>query len=405
MNQNAVLSRDHLTDRSPVFLPASPIREYAGVIPTDVPKEVVEKGSLFAEDIERGRIGDFEKTEEMKRAGLTEEFDRMVHVSTFLHLNGIIYVTYYANTDTCREDPEHQKARLAFCPDSDPRDLTILDVQSVGDIFAGNRVNMVYDTILAQADEDTLMILWTAKVGDKYYRLYRPFRIRDGKLGETGVNRFRAGDVENDYSTTGIISALTAKGIGIKTMYSDIGIMQKFTQRMENGIKTIYTGTYSGDFNCIVKTRDFITWEYVSQPDFPNLSKWENAVYLYGEKCFYFVRQHDETPYGFLTAYDLRTKKWETPVLIGDSQSRSDFILYRGGLYLFHAPIDREHIGVVKIDPDNLALSTPLLQAKMRTSCFYPFVQYFTEDGLAMSYTVNRQHIRLARFDFNKFLP
>ena len=386
------------------MIPAAPIGEYAGVISADVSAEVREKGACFADEIEKGWIGDFEKTEKMKEAGLTDEIDRMVHVSTFIHLNGTIYVTYYANTDTEREDPEHQKARLAFCPDDDPGALTILDVQSVGDTFAGRRVSMVYDTVLAQADEHTLMILWTAKVGDTYYRLYRPFGIRDKKLGETGVSRFRAGDIENDYSTTGILSALTGNEIGLKTMYSDIGIMQKFTSRFEQGERTYYTGTYSGDFNCIVKTRDFVTWEYVSQPDFPNLSKWENAVYLYGDKCFCFVRQHDETPYGFLTAYDLRTGKWETPVLIEDSQSRADFILYRGGLYLFHAPVDREHIGIVKIDTDDLAGSKPLLQAKMRTSCFYPFVQVYDETTLAMSYTVSRRHIRLARFDFGKYL-
>ena len=368
IQQRAFLSEDRPISGTPRMIPASPIGEYRGVITADASAEVKEKGACFADEIEKGWIGDFEKTEKMKEAGLTDEVDRMVHVSTFIHLNGTIYVTYYANTDTEREDPEHQKARLAFCPDDDPGALTILDVQSVGDAFAGRRVNMVYDTVLEQADDDTLMILWTAKV------------------------------------TTGILSALTGNGIGLKTMYSDIGIMQKFTSRPEHGELTFYTGTYSGDFNCIVKTKDFITWEYVSQPDFPNLSKWENAVYLYGEKCFCFVRQHDETPYGFLTAYDLRTEKWETPVLIEDSQSRADFIEYGGGLYLFHAPVDREHIGIVKIDTDDLAGSKPLLQAKMHTSCFYPFVQVFDETGLAMSYTVNRRHIRLARFDFGKYL-
>ena len=49
----------------------------------------------------------------------------------------------------------------------------------------------------------------------------------------------------------------------------------------------------------------------------------ENATYVIGDKCFYFVRQHDpESKYGFLTTYDLVNKKWETPVLIEDCQSR-----------------------------------------------------------------------------------
>ena len=131
--------------------------------------------------------------------------------------------------------------------------------------------------------------------------------------------------------------------------------------------------------------------------------KWENAVYLLDDICYYFVRQHDETPYGFLTAYDLRTGTWAEPVLIGDSQSRGDFILFDGELYLFHAPIDREHIGIVRINTENLAKSEIIVQAKMHSSCFYPFVQYYDESSLAMSYTVARQHIRLARFSMEAY--
>lgn len=376
-----------------IEIESSLIKDPAAVIPASVPDPVRERGDAFAAEIEERRVSDFEKPG-----------DRMVHVSTFMNIGGVIYMTYYANTDTEAEDPNFQRARLVYCPADRPGEKTFLDVQAVGETLGGLRVNMVYDTILARSGDDELMILWTAKIGDMYCRLYRPFSISEKKLGETGINRFRAGDAENDFSTAGIKDSLAACGIGVKTMYSDIGIMQKFTSRTENGERYFYTGTYSGDFNCLIKSRDFITWEYVSQPDFPNMSKWENAVYLLGDRCFYFVRQHDETGYGFLTAYDLEKKTWERPVLVEDSQSRGDFIYYDGGLYLFHAPIDREHIGIIKVDTGDLRASRPLLQAKMRSSCFYPFVQYFEGNELAMSYTVARKHIRLARFSFEGYI-
>ena len=35
---------------------------------------------------------------------------------------------------------------------------------------------------------------------------------------------------------------------------------------------------------------------------------------------------------------------------------------------------------------------------------FYPFVDYFEEGALAMSYTVDREHIRLARFSMEKYV-
>ena len=81
-----------------------------------------------------------------------------------------------------------------------------------------------------------------------------------------------------------------------------------------------------------------------------------------------------------------------------------DMIVYNGELYLFHAPIDREHIGVIKINREDIAKSEVVLQAKMQSSCFYPFVQYYRNGGLAMSYTVARQHIRLAEFDLSKYI-
>jgi hypothetical protein len=187
-------------------------------------------------------------------------------------------------------------------------------------------------------------------------------------------------------------------------MFSDIGIMQKLSSRTENGETYYYSGTYSGDFTAIIKSKDLITWEYVSQPDFINDSKWENATYVLGDKVYYFVRQQDTNKCGFLTAYNLLTNTWDRPVEIEDCQSRGDFIYYKDNLYLFHAPIDREHIGVVKIDTENIANSHIVLQAKMHTSCFYPFIQYYKDGELAMSYTVARKHIRLAKFTLSKYL-
>lgn len=280
---------------------------------------------------------------------------------------------------------------------------TYLDLQTTGDTVGGKVIDMVYDTILMRKDENTLFVMWTARTEENYYRFYCPFDVRTKSLGKIGVHRFKVGDIVNDLSASGIRSALAENGIPCKKMYSDIGIMQKQSYRVENGVNYCYSGLYSGDFTCIIKSCDLITWEYVSQPDFINDSKWENATYVLGDKVYYFVRQQDTNKCGFLTAYDLVTKRWETAVEIEDCQSRGDFIRYNGELYLFHAPIDREHIGIVRIDTEELAKSQVVLQAKMPSSCFYPFVQYYSEGELAMSYTVARKHIRLAQFTLSKY--
>jgi len=243
-------------------------------------------------------------------------------------------------------------------------------------------------------------------------------------MGAIGVNKFKVNDTINDFSSTGMQKALNNEGIGFKNFFSDIGVMQKLSSRIENGEKYYYSGTYSGNFTAIIKSKDLITWEYVAQPNegangtgFANATKWENAVYVLGDKVFYYVRQHLPSSnstygsyYGILTAYNLKSGEWETPILVEDCQSRSDFIYYKGNLYLFYAPTPGEgesgrcHIGILKIDTDNLINTEVVIQANMNGSCFYPYVQYNSKGELCMSYTVNRQYIRLASFTLSKYL-
>ena len=61
------------------------------------------------------------------------------------------------------------------------------------------------------------------------------FTLSTKTLGKIGVNRFKVGNITNDFSISGIKSALAENDIPCKNMYSDIGIMQKLSSRIENG--------------------------------------------------------------------------------------------------------------------------------------------------------------------------
>ena len=391
---NIIFTNDISTDKELIVSDGAPILNVAKTITANVSQSALQKGEQFANETDSLFVSDFEK-----------QGDKMAHVSTFAVIDGTVYMTYYANTKEPSEDPKNQTARLVFAPVTDIQNKTFVDLQTTGDSVGGKTIDMVYDTIFMQKDADTIYIMWTARTTDgNYYRFYCPFALSSKTLGKIGVNRFKVGGITNDFSVSGIKNALAYNNVPCKKMYSDIGIMQKLSSRVENGKTYYYTGTYSGDFTAIIKSCDLVTWEYVSQPDFINDSKWENATYVLGDKVFYFVRQQDTNKCGFLTAYNISSDTWDTPVEIEDCQSRSDFIVYDGCLYLFHAPIDREHIGIVKIDTENIENSEVVLQAKMHTSCFYPFVQYYKDGELAMSYTVARRHIRLARFTLKNYL-
>lgn len=390
------------TDRPDTVTPAAPIMDYSGYIRPDRDPAALELGKRCVEELKAHIIADFEKSDAYCARTGDPEHDLMVHVSTFLVLDGTIYMTYYANTGTDAENPAYQEARLAFCPVDDVQNMTIVTIQKVGDDLDGRKIDMVYDTILLHKGGDELYILWTASANHLYYRFYCTYNKKTHTLGPIRPNRFRVGNVVNDFSMSGITGALAANGIPHKTMFSDIGIMQKLSTREENGETYYYTGAYSGNWNCIIKSRDFVEWEYVAAPDFINLSLWENATYVIGDKCYYFVRQ-EECMQAFLTCYDLAHGTWEKPFLIRDAQSRSDFFVYRGELYLVHAPINRDGFGIVKIDRDHLENSRSVLVADMKESLFYPFARVMGDD-LWLSYTVDRKHIRLAKFHLPDYL-
>jgi hypothetical protein len=324
--------------------------------------------------------------------------DLMVHVSTFCVIDGYYYVTYYANTRSAEENPSEQTARFVYCPVNNPENKTYIDLCDIGDEISGKTVSSIYDTVLLKKDNATLYLTWTAVLDGVYHRIYRTFDTSTKTLSsDTYINKFTVGDITVDFNTTGMIDAFKQNGILHKPINWDIGLMQKLTSRVENGITYYYTGVYSSQFNCIVKSSDLINWIYVTQPSFINDSQHENAVYVIGDKAYYFCRQLDSNRYGFLATYDLVENSWSKPVYIYDTQSRSDFFEYNGDLYLIHAPKNRNHLSIVYINKSNIAKSYTV-QTAVVPDYFYPYVLNHNGE-LYISYTQSRKHIWLSKFN------
>ena len=323
--------------------------------------------------------------------------DLMVHVSTFRIINNIVYFTYYANTRSSVEKPSEQTARFGFCNLDTPNNKTFYDLQDVGEMFNGYSIQEIYDTILLTKDDNILYLMWTAKYNNNYARLYRTYNISTGELSEISINQFKVGTDTGDFTVSSMKTLLNNNNIDYKTMSDDIGIMQRLTSRVENGVTYYYTGCYVGYFNCIIKSTDLITWEYVSAPTFSNDSQWENTVYVIGDNAYYFCRQTTDNPYGFLTKYDIVNKVWAEPMLINDCQSRSDFFEYNGQLMLLHAPVERGFLSLLQINTTSFGNSLEIQTAYIPNTAFYPFVQEYNGQ-LYISYTQNRQHLYLCRF-------
>ena len=365
---------DTLRKKTPYYIHSTPDEELATLY----------RGNAFAAQL-KAPIADFAK-----------DGDLMVHVSTFAIVDDVVYCTYYANTRSAAEEPTEHTARLVYCPLSDTNNKTYIDLQDVGDTFNGKTVTAIYDTILLRKDDAELYLMWTAQLDGVYYRLYRTFNIATKRLGDIAINQFYVNKTGGDWSTEIMKEAFNQEGVEHKPISLDIGIMQKLSTRVEDGETWYYTGAYALEFNCIVKSKDLVTWYFVASPDFDNRSQFENATYVIGDKVFYFVRQEWENNTGFLTCYDLIRKTWSKPVYIYDCQSRSDFFYYDGSLYLIHAPKDRSHISIMKINQTYLNQSYEVQTARV-PDYFYPYA--LTYNGMPyMSFTKSRKHIYLSPF-------
>ena len=172
---NNIFSADCKTEKELLISAGAPISNVAKRISADADESIIEKGNAFAWEITDRFVSDFEK-----------EGDKMAHVSTFKVIGDTVYMTYYANTKEPSEDPKNQTARLAYAPIDDMSKMVCLDIQTTGDVVEDRVVDMVYDTILMQKDENTLYVLWTARVDENYYRFYCPFDVNTKTLGEIG---------------------------------------------------------------------------------------------------------------------------------------------------------------------------------------------------------------------------
>ena len=342
-------------------------------------------------------------------ADLKKEGDKMVHVSTFCIINDVLYATYYVNTINYGETPSEHTARFVICPLNTISDSstykyydlcytkTVAEANGIQEILInGKHIDYLYDIVLLRKDDNTLFLAWTCTLDDIYYRVYKTYDISTQSFSDIAINKFKISDTVVDFSSNNLNDVFAKYNIEHKPLIGDIGIMQKLSSRIESGVVYYYTGMYIGQFNCIIKSTDLMTWEFVSIPSFENKSQWENAVYIKNDKAFYFCRQQYNTPYAFLTWFDLSTNKWHSPIYINDGQSRYDFIEYNNKLYLIHSPMDRNHLAIMLIDEDNLIRSKDVQVAQV-PDYFYPYMQKYKGE-LYISFTNSRQHIYVSKF-------
>lgn len=157
-----IFAKDTPESFTPAIVPNLPINGYRGFLRPGDHKSARALGEKCVREVNERFIADFERSSAWCEKNGEKNPDLMVHVSTYIILDGMIYMTYYANNGTVHEDPRCQAARLAFCPVDQPDDMTIIELQKVGDTLDGYEICHLYDTILMYKGGDELYLMWTA---------------------------------------------------------------------------------------------------------------------------------------------------------------------------------------------------------------------------------------------------
>ena len=95
----SVYTPDITNGNGDTILPTVPIQGYEGFIRPADDARAKALGDACAREIAGKILADFEKTEAYCRRNGGKP-DQMVHVSTFVILDGMVYMTYYANPGT-----------------------------------------------------------------------------------------------------------------------------------------------------------------------------------------------------------------------------------------------------------------------------------------------------------------
>lgn len=332
-------------------------------------------------------------------ADFAKSGDKMVHVSTFYKVNDTLFMSYYANTRSAYEDPTQHTARLVYAPFENLNQQTYIDVADIGQEYNGQKIEAIYDSLLLKTSDDSYMIYaFTAKVGGKFYMLYRRFDPKTKLLSDIHTMNFKVGVMTSTFDTVSVHDLLAKAGIDYDYEDRDISFVQKLSPRIEDGVVQYYAGIGILHFCFVVKSSDLINWTFVSTPDFMYKPEFEPSVYVKGDNVYYFCRQRGTEGNAVLAKYNIPNGQWSNPILVPDTQSRYDFFENNSQLYLVHSPLDRNHISLMQIDQNVLEKSYEVATAVVQ-DCFYPFTQNI--DGqMYMSFTQSRHHIWL-----NKFSP
>ena len=292
--------------------------------------------------------------------------------------NGVAYIVTCANTTSNGDNPFSTNAyvKLSIIDTSDitSSNYTTHTAAQYGDTVDGTPIasgcgvpNSVF------VDSDTLRILFSAKLGNTWYMLYRDFTISTASLGSIGICKISNSGTLYDFTTDYINSNI----VSLQSTAYFISMNAQIAKK-DN---VFYSGLGISNYipnSLIFSSTDMVNYELWLNPSFAESNAMlEGACAVLGDYLYYALRQ--SSGYKILIAkINMINKSITQEIFIPDAMARASWLVENDKLYLFNTMDSRQRTNVSRIDTGDISQSKIIMQGSIL--CVYPSVVKYNNE-------------------------
>lgn len=275
-------------------------------------------------------------------------FGEYGHQSMTVFKNGKGYTAFTANSITMKEYDENTFSRLAVYDIDEPQNAHFYTVAAKG-VNGNIRIDGVSSLVSIVDAGENLVFNCYGFVNGVITEFQRVFDPETETFGELRVCKILKDGVSHDFTNENIAKLFGAE-YGLTKIEIEMGVGPYFKYEGE-WYTWLFTGSkrFSG---ILLKTVDFLNFEFVMIPEECRGTKCEIISYLFGEHLYVAFRREYLMQRLEVVKYDMKTLKPLERIVLKDTAMRPYFYEYNGELYLIHSPHARHYTSIVKLSTE-----------------------------------------------------
>lgn len=327
-----------------------------------------------------------------------QDGDNFGHVAAMcFDENGYCYVTYYTSVEPgiMEEGQGKLSVRLVRFKIDTPKEQEAFWVAKYGETYTIDDISILcndtFDPCIAYKEGKVYCYVDVKIDSDSYFTTcVRIFDVASGDFSDFKKCRFKANDDVIDFVPSEI-----NKLIGDNIINGPAAIHPIFNLYEEQYYTSVLSMSSKG---CIIKTTDFVTFEYVSHPTIEYSDKHyaEAALYINGNIGYYAARTKEK--FVRVLTYNLLDGTWKHLIDLCDCMTRPTFVQVSSpdGFHIVTSPSDRGTLNFFFVTEAGSMLGSVYRPTPVDTGLWYPnFVK--REDGIYCVWSNSRKNVYVGK--------